>query len=509
MLAYPIASVYGRTLFHYIKRAHIAMKAFHIAPTLPLDIGILHFVGIGGIGMSGIAEVLHNMGYQVQGSDQADNANIDRLKKLGIPVMIGHKPEHVRECAAVVKSTAVQMDNPEIMEARRLGVPVIRRSEMLRELMRLKIALAVGGTHGKTTTTSLMAALFDKAGLDPTVINGGVLNAYGTNAYLGSGDWMIVEADESDGTFIRIPASVAVVTNIDPEHLDHWGSFANLKEAFVDFLQHLPFYGFAVLCIDHQEVQSIIPRISDRRIVTYGTSPQADIRAVNVRSDLHGSLFDVEINTGERSPRTVEGLRLPIPGLHNVRNALAVMGVANELGMDDTVMKEAMLGFKGVKRRFTRTGQAGGVTIIDDYGHHPVEIAATLKAARDSLTAQGNGQLLAVVQPHRYTRLRDLFDDFCRCFNDADHVLVADIYAAGEDPIEGVTKEALVEGLAKVGHKSAHLLASRETLAQQVESLTSDGDMVVCLGAGNITQWAQQLPQELEAIQTRHAAKRA
>ncbi|MEQ8965549.1 MAG: UDP-N-acetylmuramate--L-alanine ligase [Azospirillaceae bacterium] len=470
---------------------------------MPLDIGTLHFVGIGGIGMSGIAEVLHNLGYAVQGSDIADTANVQRLRGLGIPVEIGHKAETIEEArgrlAVVVVSSAIKDDNPEIAAARAALVPVVRRAEMLGELMRLKWSIAVGGTHGKTTTTSLVATVLEAAGLDPTVINGGIINAYGTNARLGSGDWMVVEADESDGTFTRLPATIAVVTNIDPEHLDFYGSFERVREAFEQFVSNIPFYGFAAMCIDHAEVQAMIPRLLDRRIVTYGFNPQADIRAINLRAGPDGQVFDVlhtDRLTGESE--TIEGLRLPMFGRHNVQNALAAIAVAEEMGLSGDLIAEALGGFAGVKRRFTKTGEAGGVTVIDDYGHHPVEIAAVLGAARDAVGA--DHRVVAVVQPHRYSRLANLFEDFCTCFNDADAVVVADVYAAGEAPIEGADRDHLVEGLRRHGHRLAVPLPDADSLAPIVREIARPGDMVVCLGAGTITRWANTLPEALQAL---------
>ncbi|SMF71018.1 UDP-N-acetylmuramate--L-alanine ligase [Tistlia consotensis] len=464
---------------------------------LPLDIGMIHFVGIGGIGMSGIAEILHNLGYQVQGSDQADNANVKRLRGLGITVEVGHRAENLGEATVVVISSAVKPDNPEVQAARARFVPVVRRAEMLGELMRLKWSIAVGGTHGKTTTTSMVAALLDGAGLDPTVINGGIINAYGTNARLGEGDWMVVEADESDGTFTKLPATIALVTNIDPEHLDHYGSVEKLHEAFEAFVENIPFYGFAVLCLDHPAVQGLIGRIEDRRIVTYGFSPQAEVRADKLVLDAAGARFDAVI-TDRRfgTEQRLADLRLPMFGQHNVQNALAAIAVAQEMGLPEASIREALARFGGVKRRFTRTGEAHGITVIDDYGHHPVEIAAVLRAARQTAAKR----VIAVVQPHRYSRLAGLFEEFCRCFNDADAVIVADVYAAGEAPIEGADKEHLVAGLRAHGHRRVLPLSAPEALAETVAGIARPGDLVVCLGAGNITAWANALPGELEAL---------
>lgn len=482
---------------------------------LPLDIGLVHFVGIGGIGMSGIAEVMHNLGYRVQGSDLAENANVRRLRALGITVHIGHDRRNLNDASVVVVSTAIPGGNPEISAARRRLLPIVKRAEMLAELMRLKWSIAVGGTHGKTTTSSMIAALLDAAGLDPTVINGGIINAYGTNARLGASDWMVVEADESDGTFVRLPATIAVVTNIDPEHLDFYGDFARLRDAFQRFVENIPFYGFAALCLDHPEVQAMIGRVSDRRVVTYGMNTQADVRAVNVRPETGGARFDAVIarhasigSDDERTPRRLANLLLRMPGAHNVQNALAMIAVAAEMGLPDDTVRKALADFAGVKRRFTEVGAANGVTVIDDYGHHPVEITAALGAARADLAARGTGgRVIAVVQPHRYTRLSALFEDFCTCFNDADAVIVADVYAAGEQPIEGANRDSLVAGLAARGHRAVFPLEAPETLAPLLSELAQPGDLVVCLGAGSITQWANGLPRALLALKgSRQAA---
>jgi UDP-N-acetylmuramate--alanine ligase len=465
---------------------------------LPRSIGPLHFVGIGGIGMSGIAEVLHNLGYRVQGSDLADSANVRRLVDLGIPVAVGHEAENLGTAEVLVISSAVKPDNPEVIAARVRRIPVVRRAEMLGELMRLKWSLAIAGTHGKTTTTSMIGALLETAQLDPTVINGGIINAYGTNTRLGAGDWMVVEADESDGTFTRLPATIAIITNIDPEHLDYYRDFDALRQAFEDFVGNIPFYGFAALCIDHPVVQGMIPKLSDRRVLTYGFSPQADIRAVDVRLGREGARYDIVVS-GALSDRgrTIPDLFLPMFGRHNVQNSLAAAAVAEAMALGDEALRAALNNFKGVKRRFTKTGEWNGVTVIDDYGHHPVEIAAVLKAAR----AIVEGKVIAVVQPHRYSRLAHLFDGFCTCFNDADIVLVADVYAAGETPIEGVNCDGLVAGLIEHGHRYARPLADPSSLASVVRELTRPGDMVVCLGAGSITSWANSLPGELAALQ--------
>ncbi|WP_343869734.1 UDP-N-acetylmuramate--L-alanine ligase [Caenispirillum bisanense] len=464
---------------------------------MPLDIGTIHFVGIGGIGMSGIAEILVNLGYSVQGSDQAEGANVVRLREKGVAVHIGHRAENLGDAQVVVISSAVKADNPEVVAARQNLIPVVRRAEMLAELMRLKWAIAVGGTHGKTTTTSMVAAMLDGAGMDPTVINGGIINAYNTNARLGDGEWMVVEADESDGTFTKLPAVIAIVTNIDAEHMDHYGSLDKLREAFQTFITNIPFYGLAVLCIDHPEVQAMIPRVSDRRVVTYGLSPQADVRAVNVRIGVGGARYDVVVTdrmSGHQ--RVIQDVRLPMFGEHNVTNSLAPIAIAVEMGLSDDTIRQSLAGFSGVKRRFTKTGEAGGITVIDDYGHHPVEIAAVLRAARSATT----GNVIAVVQPHRYSRLSNLFEEFCTCFNDADTVIVADVYAAGEAPVPGVDRDALVNGLRQRGHRGAIPLARPEMLAETVRRVARKGDIVVCLGAGNITAWAHALPAQLAEL---------
>ncbi len=464
---------------------------------LPEALGSIHFVGIGGIGMSGIAEVLNNLGYTVQGSDVAENANVKRLRENGIAVTVGHKAENIDGAEVVVVSSAIKRDNPELLAARAKRLPVVRRAEMLAELMRLKSCVAIAGTHGKTTTTSLVATLLDKGGFDPTVINGGIINAYGTNARLGAGDWMVVEADESDGTFLKLPAEVAIITNIDPEHLDHFKTFDKVQEAFRTFVENVPFYGFAVMCIDHPVVQALVGRIEDRRIITYGENPQADVRLVDV--DLRGGITRFGVVFRDRAgtaEHRIDGLKLPMPGKHNALNATAAIAVARELRVPDDRIIEAIGGFGGVKRRFTRTGEWKGVTVFDDYGHHPVEISAVLRAAR----AATEGQVIAVVQPHRYTRLASLFDEFCTCFNDADHVIVAPVYAAGESPVPGADSEHLVQGLRARGHRSVTPLKGPEELAGLVAGLAKPGDFVICLGAGTITQWAYALPGELEKL---------
>jgi UDP-N-acetylmuramate--alanine ligase len=466
---------------------------------LPRDVGPIHFIGIGGIGMSGIAEVMATLGYRVQGSDLADNYNVARLKKAGIAVSIGHAAKNIGDAQVVVVSSAVKDDNPELMEARARYLPVVLRAEMLAELMRFKSCVAVGGTHGKTTTTSIVAALLDSGGLDPTVINGGIINAYGTNARLGKGDWMVVESDESDGTFVKLPADVVIVTNIDPEHLDHYGTFDKAKEAFLAFVENIPFYGFAVMCIDHPVVQEMIGRIRDRRVITYGRSQQADLRLQDVSFSDGATRFSVRVTdrlTGKYED--IENLALKMPGDHNALNSTAAVAVARELGLSVDQIRKGLASFEGVKRRFTRTGESHGVTVYDDYGHHPVEIAAVLSAARRVT----KGKVVAVMQPHRYSRLSSLFKEFCSCFNDADSVVLAPVYAAGEQSIEGATHDALADGLHARGHRSVLKINAPEQLAAAVKPLVSPGDIVVCLGAGTISQWAYALPAQLDDLAT-------
>jgi UDP-N-acetylmuramate--alanine ligase len=461
-----------------------------------VDIGTIHFIGIGGIGMSGIAEVMHNLGYKVQGSDVAEGYVVEGLREKGIKVMIGHKAENLGDAVVVVTSTAIKRGNPEVELALEKRVPVVRRAEMLAELMRLKSTVAIAGTHGKTTTTSMVAALLDAGGVDPTVINGGIINSYGSNARLGASDWMVVEADESDGSFLRLDGTIAVVTNIDPEHLDHYGSFEKVKDSFVEFVENVPFYGAALLCIDHPEVQAIIPRVRDRKVVTYGFSAQADVRGDAVTPIPGGNRFDAVIRQRDGSTRRIEGITLPMPGRHNVQNALAAIGVALEMGISDEILSNGFARFGGVKRRFTKVGEVDGVTVIDDYGHHPVEIRAVLAAAREGAKAR----VIAVVQPHRFTRLRDLMTDFQTAFNDADIVYVAPVYPAGEAPIDGVDAAALVAGLKQRGHRAAQVIAGPDALAETLADVAGPDDMIICLGAGDITKWAAGLADAIGKV---------
>jgi UDP-N-acetylmuramate--alanine ligase len=467
---------------------------------VPTDIGTVHFIGIGGIGMSGIAEVMHNLGYTVQGTDIAESYVIDGLRKRGIKVMIGHAAENLGDAAVVVTSTAVKRGNPEVETALENRIPLVRRAEMLAELMRLKNTVAVAGTHGKTTTTSMVAAMLDHGGIDPTVINGGIINSYGSNARLGASDWMIVEADESDGSFLRLDGTIAVVTNIDPEHLDHYGNFDAIKDAFVEFVENVPFYGAAIMCLDHPEVQAILPKIRDRRIITYGFSAQADVRGENVVPFSGGNRFDVIVRERDGAQRLIEGVELPMPGRHNVQNALAAIAVGLEMGMSDDSVRTGFSKFGGVKRRFTKVGEIsvdGGIaTVIDDYGHHPVEIRAVLSAAREGAV----GRVIAVAQPHRFTRLRDHMEEFQQAFNDADIVFISPVYTAGEAPIDGVDSDALVAGLKRRGHRSAAIVSDAGELAQKISEIVHTNDIIVCLGAGDITKWAAGLADAVKTL---------
>ncbi len=468
-----------------------------VTTRVPLDIGAIHFIGIGGIGMSGIAEIMHNLGYKVQGSDAADNANVKRLRAMGIAVHVGHNAANLKDAHAVVYSSAVKPGNVEFDEARKLGLPLVRRAEMLAEIMRLRSCIAIAGTNGKTTTTTLVAALLDAGGMDPTVVNGGIINAYGTNARLGAGEWVVVEADESDGTFLRLPATVAVVTNEDPDHLDYYGTFDNMRDAFQRFVENVPFYGFAVLCIDHPEVQAMVGRITDRRMITYGFSPQADARAVNVSFAEGVSRFDMLFTDRRKgTEERLTGLSLPMPGEHNVQNATAAIVVARQLGVPDAVIAAGLAGFKGVGRRFTKVGEVNGTAIIDDYAHNPFKIAAAVKAARQAYA----GPIVAVVQPHRYTRLRDTFEQFATCLNDADVAIIAPVYAAGEKPIEGINRDTYAEALRAHGHRNVITIDGEDDLAEAVLPYVKPGAAIIGTGAGSITQWMNNLPKNLEGL---------
>ncbi|RIV87842.1 UDP-N-acetylmuramate--L-alanine ligase [Aurantiacibacter zhengii] len=467
------------------------------------DIGTIHFVGIGGIGMSGIAEVMANLGYTVQGSDLAESARVKALRDGGIEVFIGHDATNIGDAAVVVTSTAVKRTNPEVAAALEKRIPVVRRAEMLAELMRLKKTVAVAGTHGKTTTTSMVAALLDAGGVDPTVINGGIIESYGSNARLGDSEWMVVEADESDGSFLRLDGTIAVVTNIDPEHLDHYGSFDAVKDAFVQFIENVPFYGAAVLCLDHDEVRNVIAKVRDRRVITYGFSPHADVRAENVEPVGGSTRFDAVQTDRDGNETRIESIELPMPGRHNVQNACAAIAVALEMGCTPDAIRAGFSRFGGVRRRFSHVGTINpDVRVIDDYAHHPVEIRAVLSAARDA----ASGRVVAVVQPHRYTRLRDLLEDFQGAFGDADLVYAAPVYSAGEDPIAGVDEHALVSGLKARGHRHAQAVEGYDELARQLAGELQAGDLLVCMGAGDITRWAAGLADDVNRIRATEGA---
>jgi len=440
--------------------------------------------------MSGIAEILINQGYSVQGSDLRETEITLRLERMGASIKIGHDKNNLKNAAVVVISSAITKKNPELNYARSAGLPVVRRAEMLAELMRMKSNVAIAGTHGKTTTTTLVATLLDEGDFDPTVINGGIIHAYGSNARAGDGEWMVVEADESDGTFTRLPATIAVVTNIDPEHLEHWGNFDSLRKGFLDFISNIPFYGIAICCSDHPEVQKLIGKISDRRIKTFGLNAQSDVRAINLNYKNGRAYFDIRF---QQEKFTINDCVLPMPGDHNVSNALGAVAVAHHLGIENAKIREALAKFKGVNRRFTKVGEVNGVTIIDDYGHHPVEISAVLRAARQISL----GRVIAVHQPHRYTRLNALFKDFCSCFNDADIVAIADVYSAGEKAIPGASRDDLVTGLVSHGHRHAVAVSNLQDLSQLIAKNAKSGDIVICLGAGTISSWANSLPKVL------------
>jgi UDP-N-acetylmuramate--alanine ligase len=467
---------------------------------VPLDVGTIHFIGIGGIGMSGIAEIMHNLGYKVQGSDVADNANVKRLRKMGIPIVVGHDADNLKDAHAVVYSSAVKPGNAEFDAARARSIPLVRRAEMLAEIMRLKSCVAIAGTNGKTTTTTMVSALLDAGGLDPTIVNGGIINQYGTNARLGTGEWVVVEADESDGTFLKLPMTVAVVTNADPDHLDYYGTFERMRDAFQRFIENVPFYGFAVLCLDHPEVQAMVGRIEDRRLITYGFNAQADVRVVSLRFADGASHFDVVFTDRRSGEQTrLDGLTLPMPGEHNVQNALAAITVARELGVSEDIIRKALADFRGVGRRFTKVGEWKGASIIDDYAHNPFKIAAALKAARQAYA----GPVVAIVQPHRYTRLHDTFEQFAQCLNDADIAIIAPVYAAGEKPIEGISRDTYAEALRAHGHRDVRTIESGEDLPALIRSLENSlkGGAIVFLGAGSITQWANGLELVMKATE--------
>ncbi|HEX7127983.1 MAG TPA: UDP-N-acetylmuramate--L-alanine ligase [Thermodesulfobacteriota bacterium] len=447
----------------------------------------IHLVGIGGIGMSGIAEVLLTLGYRVSGSDLKDSETTRRLASLGGTIQIGHRDSNVAETVdVVVTSSAVRPTNPEVVAARARQIPVIPRAEMLAELMRLKYGVAIAGSHGKTTTTSMVAAVLGHGGMDPTVVIGGKVNALGTNARLGQGEFMVVEADESDGSFLKLSPTIAVVTNIDPEHLDHYGDLAALRTAFLDFMNKVPFYGLTILCLDHEALQALLPRI-ERRHRTYGLSTQADLSADDLAFEGTRTAFDVTYHG-----KALGRVSLQVPGVHNVLNALAAIGVGLELDLPWPVIRDGLEGFGGVQRRFQVKGEVGGVLVVDDYGHHPAEIRATLAAAR-----RGFGRRLVVAfQPHRFTRTRDLFDDFLAAFNQSDVLLGTDIYPAGEEPIEGVTGRRLFDAVKAHGHRDVTYV-ERGRLLEALLERVEPGDLVITLGAGDVTQVSDQLVEAL------------
>ena len=467
---------------------------------MPREIGPFHIIGIGGIGMSAIAEVMHNRGYRVQGSDLRDSANVNRLRGMGIDCMVGHHPENIAGVQFIVASTAVKPTNPEVMEARTKGVPILSRAEMLAELMRECATVSVTGTHGKTTTTSMIAEVLSSAELDPTVLSGGIINSFGSNARIGKGEWMVVEADESDGTFIKLPTQIGVVTNIDPEHMDFWQSLDALHGAFRAFFQNIPFYGLIIAGLDHPIVREMIASLErdelGRRVLTYGVADDADLRLSNMKAEGGEIVFDAELGVRVRGgARILKAIRLPLPGSYNALNALAATAVAVEIGIDDERIRKALAAFGGVKRRFMKTGSWNGVTIYDDYAHHPVEIAAVLKAARGATS----GKVIAVVQPHRYSRLKDLFGDFCTCFADADVIVVMPVYSAGETPIDGFDRDALIEGLKRQGHSEVLAVDDEAALTDTVAEIAKNGDLVIGMGAGTITDWTHALPGHLDA----------
>ncbi|WP_039456669.1 UDP-N-acetylmuramate--L-alanine ligase [Candidatus Jidaibacter acanthamoebae] len=472
----------------------------------PIEVGIIHFIGIGGIGMSGMAEILKNLGYQVQGSDISDSYVTERLEKLGIPVFIGHKEENVKDAAIIVRSTAINPFNPEIIAAKNLNIPIIKRSEMLAEIMRFKHCIAVSGTHGKTTTTSLVAKMLEEAALNPTVINGGIINELGTNARLGSGKFLVAEADESDGTFISIPAFVAVVTNIDPEHLDYYGSFENAKDAYFKFIENLPFYGFGVLCFDHETVREVAARVTNRLIISYGIkNKNADLVAVNINQALEEITFDVKISETLQKHlkidfNEIKDIKLSISGEHNLLNSLAAVVVALKLNISKELIQKGLSTFQGVKRRFTKVAEINGISIIDDYAHHPIEIKATLKTAR-KIADDKSSKVIVIAQPHRYSRLKDLMDEFSICFKEADVLYISEVYPAGEEPINGVDSQALVQNIKKTTGQEVYLLPDHNQIASILKSTIQPNDLVIFLGAGNITKWAYQLPEQLANLQ--------
>ena len=462
---------------------------------LPQNLGVIHFIGIGGIGMSGIAEILIQSGYLVQGSDINISDNTNRLKKIGVKIFIGQKSSNINNAKIIVVSTAITNTNIELIAAKKMFLPIVHRAEMLGELMRLKQSIAVGGTHGKTTTTSLISRIIEQNGMDPTIINGGIISSLGSNAKLGGGEWMIVEADESDGSFAKLNPTVAVVTNIDLEHLDHHGNEKKLEHAFFNFVSSIPFYGFICLCIDHPRVQKLISKLEDKKVITFGLSANADIRATNIIYKNNCMNFDLNISKRLNTNTQVYNIEFSMIGLHNIQNALAAISIGLELNIPIESIQNSLKTFNGVQRRFEKVGDYNGSLIIDDYGHHPVEISSALSAAR--LIAPKN-KIISIFQPHRYSRLRDLFEDFCSCFNDSDQVLLLDVYPAGEKVIKKFESINLAEGLIKYGHKKVSYVKDSNKLANIIKDNLIPGDLVICLGAGTITKIANNLEYDLK-----------
>ena len=460
----------------------------------PENLGVIHFIGIGGIGMSGIAEILVQSGYLVQGSDIKASNNTKRLEKLGIEVFIGQRKSNIFNAKIIVVSTAISKNNIELVEAKKIFLPIVHRAEMLGELMRLKQSIAIAGTHGKTTTTSLIAKMIEENGMDPTIINGGIISSLDSNARMGKGDWMVVEADESDGSFTKLNPTAAVITNIDLEHLDFHKNEGNLELAFFNFLSSIPFYGFICLCTDHPRVQKLISKLEDKKVITYGLSANADVRATNIIYNNNKMNFTLSISNRRELEISSYEIEFSMIGIHNIQNALATIATGIELKIPIEKIKNTLKTFTGVQRRFQNVGNFKNTTIIDDYGHHPVEINAALAAAR--LLAP-KSKIISIFQPHRYSRIKDLFNDFCSCFNDADYVFLLDVYPAGEEPLKGFESTDLKNGLLKYGHKNVSYIESKKALVRETLKIISPNDIIICLGAGSITKIANTLEKEL------------
>ena len=461
----------------------------------PKNLGIIHFIGIGGIGMSGIAEILFQSGYHVQGSDLKQSNNTNRLEKLGIKVYIGQKKSNIIDAKIIVVSTAISEKNEEFIAAKKMFLPIVHRSEMLGELMRLKQSIAIAGTHGKTTTTSLIAKMIEENGMDPTIINGGIISSLDSNARLGKGEWMVVEADESDGSFSKLNPTAAIITNIDIEHLDYHKNEDNLENAFYNFVSSIPFYGFVCLCIDNPRTQRLISKLENKKVITYGMSANADIRATNIYYQNNQMNFSLNIKNNKEFEENVYKIEFSMIGMHNIQNALATIATGIELKIPLTKIKNTLKNFTGVERRFQKVGNFKNTTIIDDYGHHPVEINSALSAAR---FLAPESKIIAIFQPHRYSRLKDLFNDFCSCFNKADYVFLLDVYAAGEKSIKKFESINLEKGLADYGHKNVLYIQNQNLLAKNLLKLIQPNDLIICLGAGSITKIANSLEEELK-----------